>query len=111
MGLIQKAFDNITNKKRREFSARVMEFQQTQDKNALMIVVDPETDVMVVSYKDYFVSATMRSQATGKHLNILKGIFDKKSNKLMDQFLLFLDGALFNIADQISKREKNDKES
>lgn len=102
----------------------VKEFSH-QNKNLLIIVCDPETDRMFVTYKDRFVNGRIKSPL-GKKSHIVKDVLKySRFNVTIDQFITslvetlhlpvwkgganqffqFIDGAVYNIARHLRKKQ------
>lgn len=109
--------------KRERLAFTVPEFAHA-NKKLLIIVADPDTDEMYVSYKDHHVRGTIKSAKGGKSKTVKKllsesqfeegmdglvvGVLDamKVSLKLpsANQFMQVLDGALYNISKSLRKK-------
>lgn len=111
---------NLRNKR---IQHAVPEFMHA-NKDLLVIVCDPKTDTIYAGYKDNFVGGKIKSPS-GKKLKVVKSVL--KSSLFKDsidlfitglvetlklpvrkgnQFLMFLDGALFNLAKATRKKTK-----
>lgn len=96
-----------------------------EHKDLLLIICDPKTDTIFAGYGDKMVSGRIKT-ADGKKIDVIRNVlrdskFEAHSDLFLtglvevlqlpvrkgNQFLLFLDGALFNIARALRKR-KND---
>lgn len=101
----------------------VPEFAEA-NKDLLIIVCDPKEDTITVSYKKWHVNGKIKS-ASGKNPNVVKQVLKHSqfhtsiddflvavaetlhiNMKVGNQFLQFLDGALFNISDRVSGKKK-----
>jgi hypothetical protein len=95
-----------------------------ENKDLLVIICDPKTDNIYVSYKDAMAAGKIKSP-TGKKLHVIKGVLREslfKDNIDMfitgmvetlkiplrkgNQFMMFLDGAVYSIAKTIQQRKK-----
>ncbi len=93
-------------------------------KNLLVIICDPKTDEIQVTYKDKFVKGKIKA-VDGKKLHVVKSmLLESQFDKHIDGFIgslvetlklsvmagghfyKFLDGALFNISKALSKKSK-----
>lgn len=94
------------------------------NKDLLIIVADPKTDSIYVAYNNKIVAGNIKS-ADGKKLHLVRGVLkDSLFRKNIDlfiasivdtiklplrkgnQFFMFLDGAIFNIAKSLAKKNK-----
>lgn len=94
------------------------------NRDLLIIVADPKSDRMFVSYKDHFVNAKIKSPL-GKKTNVVKDVLkysrfqnsiDQYITALMEtlqlpiwkgkanQFYQFIDGAVYAIAKNLQKK-------
>jgi len=101
------------------------------NKDMLIIVCDPKTDRIFATYKDKFVNGTIKSP-TGKKSKVVKEVLkhsrfeasvDQYLTAIMEtlhlpiwkanKFYQFIDGALYNIAQSLRKRnlEREKRES
>ncbi len=93
-----------------------------ENKNLLIIVCDPKTDMMFVTHRDKFVSGRIKSP-TGRKSHVVREVLkysrfnvttDMYITALMEtlhlpiwranQFYQFIDGAVFNIAKSLRKQ-------
>lgn len=93
----------------------------------MVIICDPKTDRVFVSYKDKHVNGRIKS-ATGKNTKIVKEVLSHSrfhhniddfitaiaetlnvSLKNGNQLYQFIDGALFNIAKSLRKNDPSNK--
>lgn len=94
------------------------------NKDLLIIVADPKTDSIYVAYNNKIVAGNIKS-ADGKKLHVVRSVLkDSLFQKNIDlfiasivdtiklplrkgnQFFMFLDGAIFNIAKSLAKKNK-----
>lgn len=88
-----------SDRKRREFVVKATNFTH-ENKDALVIICDPQTDVMVVAQGSSIVASRFKT-AEGKRMHIVADALhylNSKTDKSIDQFLLAVDSALFNLA-------------
>lgn len=97
------------------------------NKDLLIIVSDPKSDRMFVTYKDKFVNGRIKS-ATGKKTHVVREVLKhSRFKESIDQYLAslvetlhlpvwksganqfyqFIDGAIFNIAKSMKKRQES----
>jgi hypothetical protein len=95
------------------------------NKDFLIIVCDPKTDRIFVTYKDRFVNGKIKS-ATGKNPKVVKTVlrYSRFHHSISDfitaiaetlnlpltkgnQFYQFLDGAVYNIAKGLRKKRSD----
>lgn len=100
-----------------------------ENKDLLLIICDPKTDTIFMGYKDQMISGKIKSP-TGKNLKVIQGVlreslFEDRADMFLsglvevmrlpvrkgNQFLMFLDGALFNIAKALRKSKKRSSAS
>lgn len=110
------------SKRDEQLSREIPEFMH-KHKDLLLIVCDPKTDTIFASYKDSMISGKIKSP-TGKNLEVVRNVLrasrfedtqDLFFTSLIEvlqlpvrkgnQFLMFLDAALFNIAKSLRKRK------
>lgn len=107
---VEKEF-HTGNRKRRQLKGETQKFMEA-NKGHLVIVADPKTDVIACSYGEIFTAVNFRSQETGKKSQVVAGLIRDiqsqgvKVDKSIDQFLLAIDGMLYNIGIKI--RESRD---
>ena len=107
-------------------SKKIAEFCH-YNRDLLVIIADPKTDKMFMSYRDKMVSNQIKN-AEGKDMKVIKGVLSNSLFKkqidnflvsIMDsmqlslengnQFYQWIDGALFNIAKALRIKRKNRK--
>lgn len=113
-------------KKKELESIAVGEFAH-QHKDLIIIVADPADDTIFVSYNDKFASGKIKT-TEGKHAFVLKGLMEtsdlfetnidrfvaslvdvmkiKRMSVGMNNFLQYIDGALYNISNKHRKSAK-----
>ncbi len=96
------------------------------NKNLLMIVCDPDSDRIFVTYRDKYVNGKIKS-ATGKNTHVVKEVvkYSRFPNAIDDfitalvetlhlplkngnQFFQFIDGAVYNIGKSLRNDRKPD---
>lgn len=75
-------------------------------KDLLIIVADPETDSVVVGYKDYLEAHRPIDKSTQEPSGIVKNMLlykkgDKEVKQSLEQFLLLIDGSVHGISNHI----------
>lgn len=88
------------DRKRREFAVLASNFAE-ENKHALVIIADPDTDVILISHGGVQVPVRFVEPGTGKSMRIVAGALhhlNKKTDKALDQFLLAVDSGLYNLA-------------
>lgn len=95
------------------------------NKDLLIIVLDPKTDEMRISYRDKIVSGTIKSM-DGKDHHVVKNVlkhstFEREIDRVIgaiidvmklplehgSDFFKFLDGALYNISQNLYAKKHN----
>lgn len=87
------------DRKRREFSVQAANFA-LENRHALIIIADPDSDVIVISQNGNVVAHRFRNES-GKRMHIVSNAIhylNKKTDKSIDQFLLAVDSGLYNLA-------------
>ena len=89
---------------------RLIEFikvTQKEIKDSIIIIANPKDDSVMASYRGSVVN-TQLSTKEGKYKHLIKDLMKfSTTDKSMNNFLLLLDGILFNLAkDQRDKRNK-----
>ncbi len=95
-----KEFILRADKKRREFAVLASNFA-LENKNALVIIADPDTDVILISHGGVQVPVRFVEPGTGKRMHIVANALhylNRKTDKSLDQFLLAVDSGLYNLA-------------
>ena len=99
------------NRKRRELSSKTQKFLEA-NKNQIVIVADPKTDVISCAYGEVFTAVRLTDPDTGKKSMSVAGLIrdiqseGAKVDRSIDQFLLALDAMLYSIGIKI--RENRD---
>lgn len=97
------------DRKRREFAILAANFA-IDNKQALVIIADPVTDVILISHGGEIVPTRFTKPETGANMHIVQNVLhyqNKKTDKSIDQFLLAVDSALFNLAKARYTKRKN----
>lgn len=125
---MQALFDKLKEWRSRRFMVSVGDFAHA-NKHLLIIVADPKDNTLVVAYKDKLCGGIISSE-DGSNLEVVKNVlkaskFDKGnaidrlltaialefevavSNKYMQEFLKFIDGALYRITKALKHQKDN----
>lgn len=121
MNILTKAKNYIAAATEKKYLTTIKEFGHA-NKNLLIIVCDPASDRIFVTYKDRFVNGKIKS-VEGKSSKVVKNVLKySRFNENIDgyltsimetlalpiwranQFFQFLDGALYNIAKSLRKK-------
>ena len=107
---VKKGFSLVVDRKRRYFVYQAQQFAD-RNPNALIILGDPETDVLVSFYKGKVVAAQIKNDE-GKQMQVIKKMLqptNKKDNeRAINTFLLFVDGALYNLGMALKGQKPKD---
>ena len=94
-----------SDRKRREFAAAVANFS-SEYSDVLIIMADPETDVIFMSHKGFAVPIQMKKQ-NGDRMHIVRNALAySKFEKSVDQLLLAVDSGLAAIAKSLHNRKR-----
>lgn len=91
-----------SDRKRREFVVAANNFAQGH-KDALIIMADPHTELIVVMQGGAYHAMRFTEPGTGKPMHIVsKAVHyqNSKTDKAIDQFLLAVDSGLFKLAEK-----------
>lgn len=103
------SFFQSADRKRRNFVIEAQNYL-TGRPNDLIIICNPETDVMVMAYKDLIVPIHFKGKK-GERIHVIENALNyRKMNNSIDTFLLAQDGALANIAVTLWNRRHKGKE-
>lgn len=85
-----------------------------ENKDVLIIVADPKTDLMVMGYDDAIVPVRIldaNKKKMGLVSKVMKCAKNKSYDKYMSTFLHFVDGGVFNISKaMLLRKQKGRKE-
>lgn len=95
--------------KRQEFAQAALDFTE-KNRGAFVLLADPDTDVMFMAYRGIQIPVRMTDPKTGGRLTIVRDALryekSKDGVKSVDQFLLVVDSALVNIAQELYNRRR-----
>ena len=103
---LKKIAEN-TLKKQDKIVIDWLDMVRKQLKDNLIIICDPKDDALIASYRDSVINTRIRNRE-GKNEHLIKDLMSySKVNKSVNNFLLWVDGAVFGLAqDQRDKRQK-----
>lgn len=111
MAVINSALKKLfysADKRRREFAVRAANFA-LENPQALLIMCDPDTDLITVLHGKDYVAIRIKDPTNGKRPNVVGNAMhylNNRTNKALDQFLLAVDSAMFNLAQARYNRRK-----
>lgn len=87
------------------FVTKAIQFlQERGNKNYLIMIADPETDVMVVANAGKCITSRI-ARESGNNMHLVRDVLKyNKVNRSIDQFLLFMDGAIYNLAKSLDPK-------
>ena len=77
-------------------------------KDYLVMICDPESDLMILGYCGYITTARVIDK-NGKKMGVVEKLLHSKYAKFKrhtDQFLLFVEGALFKMSEKLFELKK-----
>jgi hypothetical protein len=109
---IRKKIDSVVQRKKMRFIAMTTQFMH-ENKDVLIIIADPKTDLMVMGYDDAIVPVRIldaKKKPMGLVSKVVKCAKNKSYDKYMHTFLHFVDGGVFNISRLILTRKSKGRE-
>lgn len=98
-----------SDSKRREFAVSALNFSE-EHKNALVIIADADTDVILMAHKGLHIPMRFTGK-DGKRQHIVASALnyrrmEREGSRDIDQFLLAVDSGLFNLAKALYDKRK-----
>jgi len=98
---LKRIWDSRSLKKRTEFATLAAAFCHKQ-KDALVVLADPETDVLFVAYDDQF-AVNRITDVTGKSMKVVKKAL-KGNQESIQNFVTYVAAAIAKNHEEISQR-------